>query len=108
MSSNSRNSSKNDRVAQALGIYQSIAACNERLARGNDVHALTAALMLPCYKAEFMRVVLELGPEEENELGTALQENGRPPHSTKSSAGHSSDARTAWMNSAASCPSTTR
>jgi hypothetical protein len=71
MSSNSRNSSKNDRVAQALGIYQSIAACNERLARGNDVHALTAALMLPCYQAEFRRLASELSHAEQDELRRA-------------------------------------
>ena len=71
MSSNSRNSSKNDRVAQALGIYQSIAACNERLARGNDVHALTAALMLPCYQAEFRRLASELTHAEQDELRRA-------------------------------------
>ncbi|BEP47361.1 MULTISPECIES: hypothetical protein [Variovorax] len=72
-SRNSRNSSKNDRVAQALGIYRSIAACNERLARGNDVHALTAALMLPCYHAEFRRVASELNHSEQDELGAALE-----------------------------------
>lgn len=71
MSSNSRNSSNNDRVAQALGIYQSIAACNERLARGNDVHALTAALMLPCYQAEFRRLASELTHAEQDELRRA-------------------------------------
>jgi hypothetical protein len=71
MSSNSRNSTKNDRVAQALGIYQSIAACNERLARGNDVHALTAALMLPCYQAEFRRLASELSHAEQDELRRA-------------------------------------
>lgn len=71
MSSNSKNSSKNDRVAQALGIYESIAACNERLARGNDVHALTAALMLPCYQAEFRRLASELSPAEQDELRRA-------------------------------------
>ena len=71
MGSNSRNSSKNDRVAQALGIYESIAACNQRLARGNDVHALTAALMLPCYQAEFMRLASELSPAEQDELRRA-------------------------------------
>ena len=69
----SRNSSKNGRVAQALGIYRSIAACNERLARGNDVHALTAALMLPCYHAEFRRLAGELSRTEQDELGAALQ-----------------------------------
>jgi hypothetical protein len=72
-SRNSRNSSKNDRVAQALGIYRSIAACNERLARGNDVHALTAALMLPCYQAGFRRLALALTPVEANALESALR-----------------------------------
>ena len=66
-----KNSSRNDRVAQALGIYQSIAACNERLARGNDVHALTAALMLPCYQAEFRRLAGALSAAEQDELRRA-------------------------------------
>lgn len=66
-----KNSSRNDRVAQALGIYKSIAACNERLARGNDVHALTAALMLPCYQAEFRRLASELSHAEQDELRRA-------------------------------------
>ena len=69
----SRNSSKNDRVAQALGIYRSIAACNERLARGNDVHALTAALMLPCYQAAFRRLASELTHPEQDELSSVLR-----------------------------------
>jgi len=73
MSSNSRNSSKNDRVTQALGIYQSIAACNERLARRNDVHALTAALMLPCYQAEFRRLAGALSAAEQDELSAVLR-----------------------------------
>ncbi|BEP33995.1 hypothetical protein GmRootV59_09680 [Variovorax sp. V59] len=73
MSSNSRNSSKNDRVAQALGIYRSIASCHERLARGDDVHALTAALMLPCYQAGFRRLASELGPAEQDELSSVLR-----------------------------------
>jgi hypothetical protein len=67
MSSNSRN----DRVAQALGIYRSIAACNEHLARRGDVHALTAALMLPCYQAEFRRLANDLSPAEQDELRRA-------------------------------------
>ena len=66
-------STTDSRVAQAIGLYRSIAACDECIARGDDVHAITAALMLPCYQAEFMRVVLELGPKEENELSTALR-----------------------------------
>jgi len=71
-----KNSSRNDRVAQALGIYQSIAACNERLARGNDVHALTAALMLPCYQAEFRRLAGALSPAEQDELSAVLRRMG--------------------------------
>jgi len=101
-------SSADSRVAQAIALYRSIAACDECIARGDGIHALTAALMLPCYQAEFMRMVLELGPEEENELSSALRRSGRPPHSKKSSAGDSSEARRDWMNSAASWPSTTR
>jgi len=88
-------STTDSRVAQAIGLYRSIAACDECIARGDDVHALTAALMLPCYQAEFMRVVLELGPQGEKELSSAIRGNGRPSHSTRSSAGHSSEARTA-------------
>jgi hypothetical protein len=61
------------RVAQALAIYRSIAACNECIARGNDVHALTAALMLPCYQAGFRSLALELTPAEENALRSALR-----------------------------------
>ena len=86
-----KRSTISSRVAEAIGLYRSVVACEECIARGNDVHALTAALMLPCYRAEFMRRVLELSPEEENELSSAL----RPSHSMKSSAGHSSEARTA-------------
>lgn len=58
------------RVAQALDIHRSIAACHDYLARSNDVHALTAALMLPCYRAELGR--LQLKPAEEHELKSAL------------------------------------
>ena len=68
-----KNSSRNDRVAQALGIYRSIAACNERLARGNDIHALTAALMLPCYQAEFRRLAGALSAAEQDELSAVLR-----------------------------------
>jgi len=60
------------RVAMALEIHESIAACNEHLARDNDVHALTAALMLPCYLAEFRNLVLGLTEVEENELRSVL------------------------------------
>jgi hypothetical protein len=61
------------RVAQALEIYRSIVACNECIARNNDVHALTAALMLPCYRAEFASLALELTHVEENELRSVLR-----------------------------------
>lgn len=63
-----------DRVRQALVIYRSIAACNRQLSRGSDVHALTAALMLPCYRAQFERLVRGLGPEEEQELMAGLRQ----------------------------------
>ena len=60
------------RVAQAFEIYRSIASCNGYLARLDDVHALTATLMLPCYQAEFRRLARDLTPVEQNELGFAL------------------------------------
>lgn len=61
------------RVARALEIHRSVAACNEHIARGNDdTHALTAALMLPCYRAEFRNLVLAMTFEEERELRYAL------------------------------------
>ncbi|SDI89933.1 hypothetical protein [Variovorax sp. OV700] len=90
-----KSSTTDSRVAQALGIYRSIAACDECLARGDGVHALTAALMLPCYRADFRRLVRELDPLEENELRLALHPLSLDAHSIKSSAGHSSEARTA-------------
>lgn len=90
-----KSSTTDNRVAQALGIYRSIAACDECIARGDGVHALTAALMLPCYRADFRRLVLELDPLEENELRLALQTLSLDSYSIKSSAGHSSEARTA-------------
>lgn len=61
------------RVAQALDIYRSIVACHEYRARRNDVHALTAGLMLPCYQAEFGRLTLALTRVEESELRSALR-----------------------------------
>jgi hypothetical protein len=61
------------RVAQALEIYRSIAACNECVARGNDAHALTAAWMLPCYQAGFRSLARELTPVEESALRSALR-----------------------------------
>jgi hypothetical protein len=60
------------RVAQALEIHRSIALCNAYIDRGSDVHALTAALMRPCYQAEFRRLVLELTQMEESALWSAL------------------------------------
>jgi hypothetical protein len=80
------------RVALALEIHESIAACNEYLARGNDVHALTAALMLPCYVAEFRSLVVGLTEAEENELRSAL----------------ASYSRASSMESSHSAPSATR
>ncbi|RSZ43977.1 MULTISPECIES: hypothetical protein [unclassified Variovorax] len=61
------------RVARALEIHRSVAACNAHIARGSDsTHALTAALMLPCYKTEFRNLVLALTSDEERELRYAL------------------------------------
>jgi hypothetical protein len=51
--------------------------------------------MLPCYRADFRRLVRELDPLEENELRLALHPLSLDAHSIKSSAGHSSEARTA-------------
>ncbi|WP_426391472.1 hypothetical protein [Variovorax sp. R-27] len=66
-------------VAQALAIYRSIAACHAHIANNNsrsrsNTHALTAALMLPCYQAEFRNLVLALTSDEERELRYALDE----------------------------------
>ena len=61
------------RVAQALEIYRSIAACHAYIARNDDVHALTAALMLPCYQAGFRRLALALTPSEANALESSLR-----------------------------------
>ena len=42
------------KVARALEIHRSVMACNAHIALDREsTHALTAALMLPCYKAEF-------------------------------------------------------
>lgn len=60
------------RVARALQIHRNVVACNEHIARGSGVHELTAALMLPCYRAEFCRLVLALTSAEERELRHAL------------------------------------
>ncbi|MDR6427044.1 hypothetical protein J2738_003182 [Variovorax paradoxus] len=56
------------RVAQALQIHRSIAACHAHLAQNDGVHALTATLMLPCYRAEFERLMLAMSAAERNEL----------------------------------------
>ena len=56
----------------AVEILKSIAMCDAYIERGNDVHALTAALMLPCYKAELKRLMLELDDVEEREVRRAL------------------------------------
>jgi len=60
------------RVARALEIHRSVVACHEHIAHGSGVHSLTAALMLPCYKAEFRTLVLAMSSEEERELRYAL------------------------------------
>lgn len=61
------------RVAQALEIYRSIAACHAYIARNDAVHALAAALMLPCYQAGFRRLALALTPVEANALESSLR-----------------------------------
>ena len=60
-------------VERALGIHRNIAACQAHIARGEGVHALTAALMLPCYRAEFRKLVQSLSFAQESELRTALE-----------------------------------
>ena len=60
------------RVARALEIHRSVVACHEHIARGGGVHSLTAALMLPCYKAEFRTLALAMTSQEERELRYAL------------------------------------
>jgi len=60
------------RVARALETYRSVIACHEHIAGGSGVHSLTAALMLPCYQAEFRDLALAMTPEEERELRYAL------------------------------------
>lgn len=69
--SDGKQSSK--RVSQALDVYRSIVACHAYRARCDDVHALTAGLMLPCYEAEFERLTLGLSGAEERALRSALQ-----------------------------------
>ncbi|MDQ0016791.1 hypothetical protein J2W23_005199 [Variovorax boronicumulans] len=60
-------------VECALGIHRNIAACHAHIACGGGVHALTAALMLPCYRAEFRKLVQSLSSAQERELRTALE-----------------------------------
>ena len=61
-------------VAQAIEVYRNVAACKARIAGGGsgNVHALAAALMLPCYQAEFRRLALELDEVEGRALRSAL------------------------------------
>jgi hypothetical protein len=67
-----RDTQSSGRVAQALDIHRSIAACSEHLARNNDVHALTAALMLPCYQAQLGRLAQAMSSVEKSELMSLL------------------------------------
>lgn len=63
-------------VAQALAIYRSIAACHAHIASNSksasNTHALTAALMLPCYQRSFRELALAMTVEEERKLRYAL------------------------------------
>ena len=72
MTSDQQPSGRSGRIEQALEIHRSIAACNEYLARGDDVHSLTAALMLPCYRIEFGRLTLAMSTAEQDELMSLL------------------------------------
>jgi len=67
------------RVAQALEIHRSIVACHAHIARGQGIHAHTAAWMLPCYRAEFHRLAQALTEAEEGALRHALETRMRPP-----------------------------
>lgn len=60
-------------VEHALVIHRSITACHACIARGDGVHALTAALMLPCYQAEFRTLARALTLAQQSELRTTLQ-----------------------------------
>lgn len=63
------------KVARALEIHRSVMACNAHIAIDREsTHALTAALMLPCYKAEFRNLVLAMSSDEERELRYALDD----------------------------------
>jgi hypothetical protein len=61
-------------VAQAIEVYRNVAACKARIVRSGsaNVHALAAALMLPCYKAEFRMRAQALTSVEAGELRHAL------------------------------------
>ena len=59
-------------VGRAFAIHRSIAACHAHIARGDGVHALTAALMLPCYEAAFHRIARSLDHAQASELRTSL------------------------------------
>jgi hypothetical protein len=65
-------------VAQAIEVYRNVAACKARIAGGGsgNVHALAAALMLPCYQAEFRMRAQALTPAEAGELRHALDAFG--------------------------------
>lgn len=63
-----------DRAQRALDLCRDIAACKRYLMRAGDIHALTAALMLPCYLAELERLRLRLGPEEMKRLKEGLRQ----------------------------------
>lgn len=60
------------RVAQALEIHRSIAVCSDHLTRNDDVHTLTAALMLPCYQARLGRLARAMSSVEKSELMSLL------------------------------------
>jgi hypothetical protein len=59
-------------VERAFAIHRSICACHAHIARGDGVHALTAALMLPCYEAGFGRIARSLDHAQARELRTSL------------------------------------
>ncbi len=63
------------KVARALEIHRSVMACNAQIGIDREsTHALTAALMLPCYKSEFRTLVLAMTSDEERELRYALDD----------------------------------
>ena len=72
MNLNPRDFPLSGRLDQAVEIYRNIVACNDRIARSNDIHALTAAVMLPCYRTQFERLARQLTADEEQELHLAL------------------------------------